>query len=212
MALTAGDRSEALRIVDDVLAVEPGFEPAVELRDLLDTPGQSARAARAGRSRPGSLRPQTHRRAPRSPRAELRRDHYLRRASRNSSVDGRPASAARCGWRRGWLGSPLGYRRPAQARELSHRAAPAYRPRGARDLARVLAGRSVSRVGAHRRQRAPVEPRFGRRGSDESAPRSFHRRGRILARWKHARHLRPRQYRQVVGPRLAPAEAMLSGG
>ena len=60
MALTAGNRSEALRIVDDVLAVEPGFEPAVELRDLLDTPGQ---AARAGRSRPGSLRTHTHRQA-----------------------------------------------------------------------------------------------------------------------------------------------------
>ena len=63
MALTAGNRSEALRIVDDVLAVEPGFEPAVELRDLLDTPGQAARAARTGRARPGSLRTLTNRQA-----------------------------------------------------------------------------------------------------------------------------------------------------
>ena len=58
MALTAGNRSEALRIVDDVLAVEPGFEPAVELHDLLETPGQ---AARAGRS--GSVCTHTHRQA-----------------------------------------------------------------------------------------------------------------------------------------------------
>ncbi len=55
MALTAGERSEALRIVDDVLAVEPGFSPALELKELLDTPSRPARA------RPGSLRPQTYR-------------------------------------------------------------------------------------------------------------------------------------------------------
>jgi tRNA A-37 threonylcarbamoyl transferase component Bud32 len=44
MALTAGNRSEALRIVDDVLAVDPGFEAAVELRGLLDTPARPSRA------------------------------------------------------------------------------------------------------------------------------------------------------------------------
>jgi WD40 repeat protein/tRNA A-37 threonylcarbamoyl transferase component Bud32 len=57
MALTAGERSEALRIVDDVLAVAPGFPPAVELKELLDKP------ARPGRVRSGSLRPQTYRQA-----------------------------------------------------------------------------------------------------------------------------------------------------
>lgn len=55
MALTAGERSEALRIVDDVLAVEPGFAPALELKELLDTPSRAARA------RTGSLRHQTYR-------------------------------------------------------------------------------------------------------------------------------------------------------
>ena len=55
MALTAGNRSAALRIVDDVLAVEPTFEAAIELKELLDTP------ARPGRVRTGSLRPQTYR-------------------------------------------------------------------------------------------------------------------------------------------------------
>ena len=55
MALTAGNRSAALRIVDDVLAVEPSFEAAIELKELLDTP------ARPGRVRTGSLRPQTYR-------------------------------------------------------------------------------------------------------------------------------------------------------
>ncbi len=53
MALTAGNRSAALRIVDDVLAVEPTFEAAIELKELLDMP------ARPGRV--GSLRPQTYR-------------------------------------------------------------------------------------------------------------------------------------------------------
>ncbi|MGH9335577.1 MAG: protein kinase domain-containing protein, partial [Vicinamibacteria bacterium] len=57
MALTAGERSEALRIVDDVLAVSPGFGPALELKDLLDKP------SRAGRARTGSVRPQTYRSA-----------------------------------------------------------------------------------------------------------------------------------------------------
>jgi hypothetical protein len=55
MALTAGERSEALRIVEDVLAVEPGFAPALELKELLDTP------SRPGRIRTGSVRPQSHR-------------------------------------------------------------------------------------------------------------------------------------------------------
>ncbi|GEM_PF-1058696 len=55
MALTAGNRSAALRIVDDVLAVEPTFEAAMELKELLDTP------ARPGHVRTGSLRPQTYR-------------------------------------------------------------------------------------------------------------------------------------------------------
>jgi eukaryotic-like serine/threonine-protein kinase len=57
MALTAGERNEALRIVDDVLAVEPGFVPALELKELLDSP------SRPGRVRTGSLRPQTYRHA-----------------------------------------------------------------------------------------------------------------------------------------------------
>jgi serine/threonine protein kinase len=55
MALTAGERSEALRIVDDVLAVSPGFAPALELKELLVKP------ARPGGARTGSLRPQTYR-------------------------------------------------------------------------------------------------------------------------------------------------------
>ncbi len=55
MALTAGERSEALRIVDDVLAVSPGFAPAVELKELLVKP------PRPGRVRTGSLKPQTYR-------------------------------------------------------------------------------------------------------------------------------------------------------
>ncbi|HSF20080.1 MAG TPA: serine/threonine-protein kinase [Vicinamibacteria bacterium] len=55
MALTAGERSEALRIVEDVLSLTPGFEPALELRELLQKPG------RPGRVRTGSLRPQTYR-------------------------------------------------------------------------------------------------------------------------------------------------------
>ncbi|HEY7699348.1 MAG TPA: protein kinase, partial [Vicinamibacteria bacterium] len=55
MALTAGDRSEALRIVDDVLAVSPGFPPALELKDLL------VRPSRPGQVRSGGLRSQTYR-------------------------------------------------------------------------------------------------------------------------------------------------------
>jgi WD40 repeat protein len=57
MALTAGNRSEALRIVDDVLSVSPGFPAAVELRELLERP------ARPGSPHSGSLRPQTYRQA-----------------------------------------------------------------------------------------------------------------------------------------------------
>ncbi len=55
MALTAGDRSEALRIVDDVLAVSPGFAPALELKGLLVKP------PRPGQVRTGTLKPQTYR-------------------------------------------------------------------------------------------------------------------------------------------------------
>ncbi|MGH6693150.1 MAG: WD40 repeat domain-containing protein, partial [Gammaproteobacteria bacterium] len=55
MALTAGERSEALRIVDDVLAVSPGFAPALELKELLVKP------PRPGRVLTGSLKPQTYR-------------------------------------------------------------------------------------------------------------------------------------------------------
>ncbi len=61
MALTAGERSEALRIVEDVLAVSPGFGPALELKNLLDDPNRPARPAGTGRLRPGSSRPQTYR-------------------------------------------------------------------------------------------------------------------------------------------------------
>ncbi len=53
LALTAGNRTEALRIVEDVLAVEPRFNPAVELRGLLDKP------AAPGRTRTGQLRTYT---------------------------------------------------------------------------------------------------------------------------------------------------------
>jgi serine/threonine protein kinase/WD40 repeat protein len=55
MALTAGERSEALRIVDDVLSVSPGFAPALELKELLVKP------QRPGRVLTGSLKPQTYR-------------------------------------------------------------------------------------------------------------------------------------------------------
>jgi WD40 repeat protein len=53
LALTAGNRTEALRIVDDVLTIEPDFPPAVELRDILDKP------AAPGRVRTGQLRTYT---------------------------------------------------------------------------------------------------------------------------------------------------------
>ena len=50
LALTGGNRTEALRIVDDVLAIVPDFGPAVELRDILDKP------AAPGRTRTGQHR------------------------------------------------------------------------------------------------------------------------------------------------------------
>jgi serine/threonine protein kinase len=53
LALTAGNRTEALRIVDDVLTMEPNFRPAVELREILDKP------AAPGRTRTGQLRTYT---------------------------------------------------------------------------------------------------------------------------------------------------------
>jgi WD40 repeat protein len=53
LALTAGKRTEALRIVDDVLTMEPNFPPAVELREILDKP------AAPGRARTGQLRTYT---------------------------------------------------------------------------------------------------------------------------------------------------------
>lgn len=53
LALTAGHRTEALRIVEDVLAVQPSFGPAVELREILDKP------AAPGRTRTGQLRTYT---------------------------------------------------------------------------------------------------------------------------------------------------------
>ncbi len=53
LALTAGNRTEALRIVGDVLEVEPSFAPAVELRELLDKP------AAPGRIRTGQFRTYT---------------------------------------------------------------------------------------------------------------------------------------------------------
>jgi len=55
MALTGGNRSEAMRILNDVLAVDPGFGPALELQDLIDKP------ARPGRTPTGSGRLRTHR-------------------------------------------------------------------------------------------------------------------------------------------------------
>lgn len=67
MELTAGNRSEALRIVEDVLAMEPGCEPALELRQLLDKP------ARPGRARTGSLRPTTYRQGRLRPAASFER-------------------------------------------------------------------------------------------------------------------------------------------
>jgi serine/threonine protein kinase len=65
MALTAGQRSEALRIIEDVLAVSPGFGPAMELKELL---GGSSRAASARGG--ASLSPSPTHRYPRS-RSEL---------------------------------------------------------------------------------------------------------------------------------------------
>jgi serine/threonine protein kinase/WD40 repeat protein len=53
LELTAGNRTEALRIVSDVLEVEPGFAPAIELRELLDKP------AAPGRYRTGQIRTYT---------------------------------------------------------------------------------------------------------------------------------------------------------
>ena len=50
LALTGGNRTEALRIVDDVLAIDPQFGPAVELRDILDKPAAPGRA-RTGQHR-----------------------------------------------------------------------------------------------------------------------------------------------------------------
>ena len=50
LALTGGNRTEALRIVDDVLAIDPHFGPAVELRDILDKPAAPGRA-RTGQHR-----------------------------------------------------------------------------------------------------------------------------------------------------------------
>jgi hypothetical protein len=55
MALTAGERSEALRIVEDVLSVSPSFAPALELKELLVPPSGS------GQVRSGGLRSQTYR-------------------------------------------------------------------------------------------------------------------------------------------------------
>ena len=56
MALTGGDRSAALRIVEDVLAIDSRFEPAIELKELLDKP------SRPGSVRTGSIRSPTFRR------------------------------------------------------------------------------------------------------------------------------------------------------
>jgi len=50
LALTGGNRTEALRIVEDVLAIDPDFRAAVELRDLLDKPAAPGRA-RTGQHR-----------------------------------------------------------------------------------------------------------------------------------------------------------------
>ena len=50
LALTGGNRTEALRIVDDVLALDPDFGPAVELREILDKPAAPGRV-RTGQHR-----------------------------------------------------------------------------------------------------------------------------------------------------------------
>ncbi len=55
MALTGGNRTEAMRILQDVLDVAPQFQPAVELKELLDSP------ARPGRPPMGSGRIRTAR-------------------------------------------------------------------------------------------------------------------------------------------------------
>jgi serine/threonine protein kinase/WD40 repeat protein len=44
LALTGGNRTEALRIVEDVLTIDPDFGPAVELREILDKPAAPGRA------------------------------------------------------------------------------------------------------------------------------------------------------------------------
>jgi hypothetical protein len=49
-ALTGGNRTEALRIVNDVLAIDPHFAPAVELREILDKPAAPGRV-RTGQHR-----------------------------------------------------------------------------------------------------------------------------------------------------------------
>jgi tRNA A-37 threonylcarbamoyl transferase component Bud32 len=54
MALTAGERSEALRIVDDVLAVVPGFGPALELKELLVRPSRPGQVRSGGALRPSA--------------------------------------------------------------------------------------------------------------------------------------------------------------
>ncbi len=50
LALTAGNRTEALRIVDDVLSADPEYGPAVELREILEKP------AAPGRTRTRTIR------------------------------------------------------------------------------------------------------------------------------------------------------------
>ena len=50
LALTGGNPTEALRIVDDVLAFDPKFPPAVELREILDKPAAPGRV-RTGQHR-----------------------------------------------------------------------------------------------------------------------------------------------------------------
>ncbi|MFQ5789329.1 MAG: WD40 repeat domain-containing serine/threonine protein kinase [Acidobacteriota bacterium] len=50
LALAGGNRTEALRIVEDVLTVDPSCRPALELREILDKPAAPGRA-RTGRHR-----------------------------------------------------------------------------------------------------------------------------------------------------------------
>ena len=155
MALTAGERSEALRIVHDVLAVEPRFEPALELQELLDKP------ARPGRARTGSLRPQTYRQARFRPAVSFKPLATFGEPPGIQVLTIGPdpklvAVGGVDGSVRFW---DIGV--PAQGRELPHCAPPARGPRSPRHLPRLLSRRRLSGLRPRGRQHSSLEPRSG---------------------------------------------------